>query len=938
MKKIFLLLMTIFHFSFVLPQEVEFCELRKQYLGLDELPSLNFDQGKDSSVLEKERNMYMLDYQNSGDPKYLFLLNNIAEIHLKNKNFEEATSVLNENLEIARLKDTTIFEYCLSMYNLAKCHHKKSNYNKGLDYAQQCNNLAISYKIDSSFLVYSYQIIAKSYFSNRKTRLGLENLIISDNIADKLNNQKVIYENTITLGNILTHFEPLEATKFLEYAVHLYTVNEYENEEDYAFQHFLLGASYMSRDRFNEAIENLNKAREFFSKPSQETTRINYILNFYTASCHIYLNQLDSGLTYLKFFEKNDKFLKESYHKKLGEIYYEKGDFAEAKKNFEKSLNLFLEMGKEVIPNQVLDIRFKLAMNNYKLNHKSLAIKQLRAILFDMADDPGKESVEILPSTIPLDNASFDYFHNFLKTYTLWIQNEYLAGGNYSINDVVRCYISDINGLNEKIFAKHTVQSKYLFSKKAKTTSMNLLEFVSSQGITNDSILLSVWKSVAYTKNNHFNSSLNRKESSLELNAIEKIKYDSLEMELRKLKFQISSLDTTDYNLLKKNLNCYKQLFALSFDKKANMIYQGINLEVDVSKCLGALPDSSAVIDYYLTDSNIFYFTYLDNKISLNKSKNSLMVYSKLNNYLKKILSGEKTNYNDSKDLLVGLGFSSVLKHGIKELTLIPDNKIANLPFEMLRDKKGKFLIVNLNLKYLYSLNQLIQKKETDFPYEITCFAPGFNNEYLQSLSETKGESENRNNSHLYNEKKLKPLPYSITECEDIVKLFEGNSSTAIFTNEKANSENFLNNLDSSRIVHIATHGLTSKQEDDETGIYLYDSINAVMLLSMDYIQIHKTKANLVVLSACESGIGGNIEGEGIMTLPRGFIFSGCQNVLATIWRIEDQRTSEFMLAFYTHLLSGCKSYSDALRLTKLEFIKKGAIPFDWAGFLLIGN
>ena len=73
------------------------------------------------------------------------------------------------------------------------------------------------------------------------------------------------------------------------------------------------------------------------------------------------------------------------------------------------------------------------------------------------------------------------------------------------------------------------------------------------------------------------------------------------------------------------------------------------------------------------------------------------------------------------------------------------------------------------------------------------------------------------------------------------------------------------------------------------------------------------------------------------MALPRGFMFAGVPNVIASLWSVQDERTQELMEAFYSYLLEG-NSYSEALRLAKLDSIKKGSLPMDWAGFILIGN
>ncbi len=97
--------------------------------------------------------------------------------------------------------------------------------------------------------------------------------------------------------------------------------------------------------------------------------------------------------------------------------------------------------------------------------------------------------------------------------------------------------------------------------------------------------------------------------------------------------------------------------------------------------------------------------------------------------------------------------------------------------------------------------------------------------------------------------------------------------------------------------------------------------------------------ADLVVLSSCESGIGKIADGEGVMSLTRGFLYAGAKNVLVSLWKIFDEHTSKLMIEFYRHISNG-DNYSDALRKAKLKMISnpETARPASWASFVLIGQ
>ena len=98
--------------------------------------------------------------------------------------------------------------------------------------------------------------------------------------------------------------------------------------------------------------------------------------------------------------------------------------------------------------------------------------------------------------------------------------------------------------------------------------------------------------------------------------------------------------------------------------------------------------------------------------------------------------------------------------------------------------------------------------------------------------------------------------------------------------------------------------------------------------------------AELVVLSACETGLGKLAGGEGMIGLARGFKYAGANSLLVSLWPVDDVSTKKLMTAFYDYLLQG-KSKAEAIRLAKIDLIQTSyrfTKPFSWAGFILIGE
>jgi CHAT domain-containing protein/tetratricopeptide (TPR) repeat protein len=151
--------------------------------------------------------------------------------------------------------------------------------------------------------------------------------------------------------------------------------------------------------------------------------------------------------------------------------------------------------------------------------------------------------------------------------------------------------------------------------------------------------------------------------------------------------------------------------------------------------------------------------------------------------------------------------------------------------------------------------------------------------------------------------------------------------------------------LDQYRIIHFAAHGFLSSEHPKLSGIVLslVDEQGNPQdgFLRLNEIYNMKLRADLVVLSACQTAIGKQIMGEGIIGLTRGFMYAGAARVTATLWKVDDNATSELMKRFYAEMLTGRRLRpSDALRAAQLQMIKQPQwkSPYYWAAFVLQGE
>jgi CHAT domain-containing protein len=183
------------------------------------------------------------------------------------------------------------------------------------------------------------------------------------------------------------------------------------------------------------------------------------------------------------------------------------------------------------------------------------------------------------------------------------------------------------------------------------------------------------------------------------------------------------------------------------------------------------------------------------------------------------------------------------------------------------------------------------------------------------------------------------------TEAEQISKLAKATGAQADTWLDLEASEDNVETRDISkyRVLHIATHGLLNAERPQFTGVVLslVGNKNEDGFLRTDEVFNLRLGSPLVMLSACETGLGKEKRGEGVIGLTRAFMYAGAPTVGVSLWSVADKSTAELMTDFYRRLLAGNDTgASSALREAQLAMItgKKYSAPFYWAPFVLVGD
>lgn len=274
-------------------------------------------------------------------------------------------------------------------------------------------------------------------------------------------------------------------------------------------------------------------------------------------------------------------------------------------------------------------------------------------------------------------------------------------------------------------------------------------------------------------------------------------------------------------------------------------------------------------------------------------------------------------------------------------LIIIPDGDLGYLPFEALLTQKPdkitryqshQYLLLKHRISYAYSTGLLRKMKEKSNPADAAPLKPflGFAPYYYGSGDN--GASNTKSSSN-------RPLPHSGEEIAALQKQFGGHA----YYGATATKGLFLSLAAQYRILHLATHAAANRTKGDYSAIsfgLLNGSSEEDLLYVKDFFNI-VLNAELVTLSACETGIGELQPGEGIISLSRAFAYAGAKCILSSLWQVKDKRTKTLMLLFYAHLEKG-KSKDEALWAAKKDFLKLGkeeeVHPYYWSGFIAIGN
>jgi CHAT domain-containing protein len=364
--------------------------------------------------------------------------------------------------------------------------------------------------------------------------------------------------------------------------------------------------------------------------------------------------------------------------------------------------------------------------------------------------------------------------------------------------------------------------------------------------------------------------------------------------------------------------------------------FQPINLD-QIAKLF---PDEkTAILEFAVTNERSFLYA-----ITKENGKLNLQIYpidlnksdlAKKTESFRQNLQNKNLDYQiDARELYkLLLGKAETQLKGKDSLIIVPDSFLWEVPFQALMSKKDRFLIEDSAINYVPSLTVLREMNKSSGLLSNSPKLLAFGNPELNTNNKEKVEKQVRGG-------KLESLKEAEKEVDYLGKLY-GFGNSKILKNSNATETFFKTEASKFNILHFATHGILNNQNPMYSSLVLSlanDTKEDGLLEAWELMDMN-IKADLAVLSACETGRGEASSGEGIVGLSWAFFIAGTPRIVATQWKVESESTSEIMQNFHKNLRKS-SNVSKSLQKSMLAQLKNPITrhPFYWAGFISIGK
>lgn len=382
-----------------------------------------------------------------------------------------------------------------------------------------------------------------------------------------------------------------------------------------------------------------------------------------------------------------------------------------------------------------------------------------------------------------------------------------------------------------------------------------------------------------------------------------------------KFKAQLVDKEIELYRLTKRFEREFPAYYQLKYDEKTPTT---TNIQQQLLR-----PDA-ALIQYFVTSTKLYTLVLT--------SEQSRVVVQPIDSTFRQYVEQFRAilSHNPGSKVYNGNSYSSAIYAKViapvlpfistkKRLLIVRDAELNYVPFEVLADKPNDYLLKKYAISYAYSVELLMNKPTKSSRDNRLAIAPFAGT--IPQKTAFRGDP-------------LVPLPASEKEVRQI--------GGDVYLEKEATKKRFLEQYREHGIIHFATHALTDDKDPMRSFVAFYPDGQEYRLFTNELYDLDLKEAQLVALSACETGAGKLQRGEGVMSLARAFAYAGAKTVATTLWNADDEATAYISTHFHDYINDGLP-LDEALQRAKLDFIhselgRRYDHPYYWANMVLIGR
>lgn len=725
------------------------------------------------------------------------------------------------------------------------------------------------------------------------------------------------------------------------------------------------GIAFKKVGNYTEAQRSLQKAEEIYQTVWGKQHRETALVYLNLSSVFFNLSEFETAIEYAEkalqiYSNSNYANYKHQAHtyQILGQIYLEKGQLDKALPNLQDALSTY-QNAHGNIHYETAESFYYLGLFHIQANNQIKARKHLQDALFSLNYLGPKHLANIssVPLLVKILIAKAELRLNQINQNFNFNSVQYLTSLYDELLEIIEFLIHS-KDMNKNLMSDIDVSSAYEGAIEVNLKSIQMIK--SLRHINKICQLMEHSKSLLLYQSMQEANALNfagipdsllQKEYDLRVDITY---YDKKRQE--KLNEGFADTDTSVLSISSKLFDltqAYDQLktqFEKDYPEYYRLKYDLNTISVtEVQDSL--LYPNQALLEYFVGDSSLFIFVVTKDDYQVHQIKRDFPLQQWIEQLKDNIRQPHAFSLEAYAEAAHQLYQKLVLPvaHLLPErLIIVPDGILGYVPFEALLTEKPKniysaarfpYLLRQKQISYSYSatlLREMQQKQHRQPPTrEVLAMAPFATTDTVFT-------------SHLIHQDDwlaglrsdtLAPLPYTQLELDSLVNRFEVDA----FYGGQATEKQFTDYAGQYRIVHLATHG----KADARIGDYSYlafaplpDSLENELLYVRDLYNL-QLNADLVVLSACETGTGELQRGEGIISLARAFAYAGAKSIATTLWQVNDQSMQELIVDFYRYLDLGFAK-DMALRQAKLDYLNRHpdskAHPSHWAAVIGVGD